>query len=115
MDLGYFCAEAILAEEDRVPVVFRSKAANLGFLDPGCQDEDLPEGSRVEVPLWLARALEAKNMVRLELPKHFAARFREDLLAGPEAVNLRDRSLFFYEAREDHAVGLAVPHSLTHE
>lgn len=35
MDQGYFSAEAILAEEDRVPVVFRSKAANLGFLDPG--------------------------------------------------------------------------------
>lgn len=64
---------------------------------PGCVDEDLPEGSRVELPLWLARALEAKNMVRLEYPKHYAARFREDLLAGPEAVDIRDRSNFFYE------------------
>lgn len=51
----------------------------------------------MELPLWLARALEAKNMVRLEYPKHYAARFREDLLAGPEAVDIRDRSNFFYE------------------
>ncbi len=106
MDKGYFSMEAILAEEDRVPVVFNTTAASLGFLDPGCKDEDLPAKSRVvrpihppthstssqrpthlplikqELPLWLAQSLEAKNMVRLELPKHYTARFREDLLAG---------------------------------
>jgi GINS complex subunit 3 len=97
MDKGYFSVDAILAAEDRVPVVFNTTAASLGFLDPACKEEDLPARSRVELPLWLAQSLEAKNMVRLELPKHYSARFREDLLAGPEAVDIRDRSVFFYE------------------
>jgi hypothetical protein len=35
MDSGYYSIAAILAEEDRVPVTFKIKAANLGFIDPG--------------------------------------------------------------------------------
>lgn len=110
MDRGYFSVDAILAAEDRVPVVFNTMAASLGFLDPACKDEDLPARSRVELPLWLALALQAKNMVRVELPRHYSARFREDLLAGPDAVDIRERSAFFYETgtalarvkRDDH-------------
>jgi len=35
MEEGYFSMESILAEEDRIPVVFSIRAANLGFMDAG--------------------------------------------------------------------------------
>ncbi|CAM9619183.1 unnamed protein product [Sphacelaria rigidula] len=45
----------------------------------------------------MARPLAGKGMVDLDLPKHYTHRFREQLDAGPAAVNLRDRSPFYYE------------------
>lgn len=35
MEKGYFSIGAILAEDDRVPVIFTRQAPGLGFLDPG--------------------------------------------------------------------------------
>lgn len=35
MEKGYFSVGAILAEDDRVPVIFIRQAPGLGFLDPG--------------------------------------------------------------------------------
>ena len=46
--------DEILAEEERLSCVFSLDASGLGYLDPTSNEEDLPENSKVELPLWLA-------------------------------------------------------------
>ena len=62
----------------------------------------LQEGTRLELPLWMALALARRRMVNVSLPSYLSERFKVSLLADPVAVNLADRSLSFYE------VGLAM-------
>ncbi|CAN0191782.1 unnamed protein product, partial [Phaeothamnion confervicola] len=50
----------------------------------------------VELPFWLGRVLAKQNMVHIELPAYYSARFRDQLAAGAAAVNLRERSNYFY-------------------
>ena len=68
----------ILSEEDRVPCVFRSDAEGLGHLDTSTQTSegnDLQEGTRIELPLWIAEKLTLKKMVKVEDPKHYGKRY----------------------------------------
>eukprot|EP00752_Nemacystus_decipiens_P004561 g4163.t1 len=94
---GYYDIDSILSEEVRVPCVFALDAVGMGVLDPTTSDEDLSQGAKVDFPLWMARPLAGKGMVDLDLPKHYTDRFREQLEAGPGAVNLRERCPFYYE------------------
>jgi GINS complex subunit 3 len=66
--------DLILSEEERLPCKFVVDAAYLGSLDPINTEVDLPAETKVELPLWMAQSLYEKNMVQLELPKHFGSR-----------------------------------------
>jgi len=46
--------DEILAEEERISCIFSLDASGLGGLDPTSNEEDLPESSKVELPLGLA-------------------------------------------------------------
>ncbi|CAM9320591.1 unnamed protein product [Hapterophycus canaliculatus] len=94
---GYYDIDSILSEEVRVPCTFTLDAIGMGVLDPTTSDEDLSQGAKVDFPLWMARPLAGKGMVDLDLPKHYTEKFREQLEAGPGAINLRDRCPFYYE------------------
>lgn len=59
-----------------------------------------PFDLQVEIPLWMARALRERGMVRMDFPRHYTTQFREDLAAGPESVKLREKSPYFYEVSE---------------
>ncbi len=103
---NYFCIDSILAEEERIPSEFTISVVNLGYLDPCCTEEDLPKGTLLELPFWLAQTLHSKRhrspegekpFVRIGLPKFFNQLSRENLRAGPSATNLRDKTPYFYE------------------
>lgn len=89
--------DEILAEEERIPCVFQVDAKDLGFLDTSIQVSDLPMHSKVDLPLWLAQNLVDKNMVELEIPKYFGPRMRDEIMAGPSAIKLKDFSFYFYD------------------
>jgi GINS complex subunit 3 len=84
-------------QEERVPSTFTIDAVNLGHLDPSSIDEDLQQGTKVELPFWLAKALASKNMVAVELPKCYGHTFLNHMRADPSVINLRDKSPFYYE------------------
>jgi len=85
------------SEEERIPCIFRIEGKSMGHLDTLNDLEDLPEGSRVELPLWLACALHEQNIVHIELPKHFEKKMRDEMSAGASNINLRDYSHYFFE------------------
>lgn len=93
----YLDIDEILSEEERVPCIFTYDAKNLGMLDSSNDSIDLPEDSKVELPLWLARGLHEKQMVNIELPKYYGTRIREEIMAGAAAVKLKDYSFYYYE------------------
>ncbi|GAQ78162.1 hypothetical protein KFL_000090080 [Klebsormidium nitens] len=94
----YFDLEAILAEEERVPVLFLTSVTGVGrALDPSCDDDDLAEGVKVDLPQWLTKGqLSEKRFVEVRTPKCFNERVKKDIQADPGVVNLRERSAFFY-------------------
>jgi hypothetical protein len=62
---SYLDVDVILAEEERLQLVFEKNegALGLGFLDPATVGEDLGEGSKVEFPLWLVENLKVRLYV----------------------------------------------------
>lgn len=103
---GYLDIDTLLSEEERVPCVFRIEVPGLGFLDPSNDETYLPEGARVELPLWMAETLLSKRMVIMELPKHFDKKMRDNIAAGALNLNLREYSNYFYE------VGMKIANNL---
>jgi GINS complex subunit 3 len=97
----YLDIDLILSEEERLPVTFSIEALHLGHLDPSSVPADggdtLPALTRTELPLWLAQAMASKNMVKMELPKHFGNKMRDEIMAGAAKIGLREYSHYFYE------------------
>ena len=102
--MSYLDIDQILSEEERIPTVFLLDGAGLGHLDISIESEDLPENTRIELPLWLALAFGNKNMVNLELPKHFERKMRDEILAGAENINLKEFSHYFFEVGSNLAI-----------
>ena len=98
MDAKYFSVSSLLVEEERMPCVSTIEFAGLGYLDPTTLGEDLPEETRLETPLWLAKLLASKSAVNIDYPKHYKESFCEHLEAGPAAVNLREQSPHYFTA-----------------
>ena len=66
----YYDADDILAEEETLPTVFNTSVYGLGrALDPSCDSEDLPVGSSVNLPFWLANFLSQRKMLKPQMPK----------------------------------------------
>jgi len=93
----YFSIEAILCQEEKVPITFKVDVHKLGYLDPGSADEDIHAGSRIEVPLWLARTLCSRNIADISWPKGYTQRFLSNLKADPSVVSLGTVAPFFYD------------------
>jgi len=92
----YYDVDCILADEERVPTTFRETAFQLGYLDPGSTDDDILRDTKVDLPLWLARTLAGKQLVKLTLPKCYEPRFRNSLNADPCVVDLH-RFQYYYD------------------
>lgn len=73
------------------------QALGLGHLDPTQGKKDIDESETVELPLWLAEPLQEGRIGIIDLPRAFSASVRDQLLAAPTTVRLRDKSPYFYE------------------
>ena len=81
----YWNIDDILAEEDPVPVVFKTDAKNLAHLEgvaggaPGKKKignggvgSTLKSGTKVEIPMWLGIALAQRDICELRNPKYLS-------------------------------------------
>uniref|UniRef100_A0A1J3D2H5 DNA replication complex GINS protein PSF3 n=1 Tax=Noccaea caerulescens TaxID=107243 RepID=A0A1J3D2H5_NOCCA len=92
----YFDIDDILIEEEFVPVVFH-KAANGVTIDPSAETNCVEQGSKVEVPFWLAQELHSRQAVSINLPACFNQKTRLEVQADAACVDLRSRCPYFYE------------------
>ena len=93
----YVDIDDILAGDERIKCTFETDVLDCGYLDPSCNQTDLPRGAVVELPLWLATTLARRGDVTLEPPPFLTKRFRRMLQAGPSSVNLRECSTYVLE------------------
>ncbi len=87
--------DQILSEEESFPCKLLTSNSSLNHFDAK-NDEILKEGSRIDLPLWLADALSKKGIVEIEIPKHFGPKVRDEL-SSSSTLNLRDFSHYFFE------------------
>lgn len=89
--------DAILSEEERIPCQFSVDAIGLGFLDPSNERPHLQQGARVELPLYMAKALKTRNIIEMELPKHYEHKMRDNIAASALNINLKEFSPYYFE------------------
>jgi GINS complex subunit 3 len=97
MSGSYYDIADILAEEERVPVVFDTPAQDLGYLVEGSQDRDVDENTKVELPYWLAEKLASKQYISFETPHYSSLKYRNGILADPISADLRQCCQVFYQ------------------
>ena len=61
------------------------------------QSGSLPVNSRQQLPLWLARSLQQRNHIQIELPACYGNSYREGMRSDPGHMNLRDHSEYYFE------------------
>lgn len=94
----YFSIDDILACHQRVPCQFELPVYRLGFLNPNSNDEHLQVGTKMEVPLWLARMLcsRRRQIVNVGLPKAYREAQRDILSADANVVDLYKLGPYYY-------------------
>ena len=97
MSGGYYDIGNILAEEERVPIVFATPAHDLGYLVEGCQDQDVDSGTKVDLPYWLAERLAIKKYITFETPHFYHEKYRNSIIADPKSADLRQCCQVFYQ------------------
>ncbi|KAJ9579612.1 hypothetical protein L9F63_004691 [Diploptera punctata] len=104
---NYFSIDDIFATQERLPCKFLVPVHRLGFLDPSSENEDLAEGTSLELPLWLHR-------VHLQ----HSGDIWEILKADASVVDLHKLSIYFYDFgiylskmghRESAAIAVTLP------
>lgn len=98
--------DAILSEEERIPCVFQMDAQGLGFLDPTNDRSNLQQGAKVELPLYMAKALTQRGMTEMELPKHYELKMRHNIAASALNINLKEYTPYYFEVGMELAAQL---------
>lgn len=95
---NFFDIDDILASEQRVPCKFEQKVIGLGFIDQTSDEDDIQEGTKLELPLWLAAALRGRRraIVNVDLPKQYREAYRDVLTADANVVDLHKLGPYYY-------------------
>eukprot|EP00850_Spirogloea_muscicola_P022381 SM000291S10859 [mRNA] locus=s291:33103:34557:+ [translate_table: standard] len=95
---SYYDLDAVLVDDEQIPVIFRVGATGIGrALDPSCDDDDLKKGAQVDLPLWMVQPLAGRNMIDVRLPRCYRDGLRKEMQADPGCVRLRECCQFFYK------------------
>lgn len=94
---NYFDIKDILSLSQRVSATFLDCMPRLGFLDPSAECEDISSGTKLELPLWLAKELHSDGFIAINVPKGYNQTYREILEADANCVNLHKLSPNYYQ------------------
>eukprot|EP01080_Neovahlkampfia_damariscottae_P005083 gene5083-8683_t len=102
--------DTILTEEEKVTVIWLIDGFELSFLNKRKkekrkeavdeeeeEEKDIIQGTKMELPLWLALELAKRNFVEIEIPKFYGQKFLNGLIIGATEANLRENSPNYYK------------------
>lgn len=93
----YFSIDDILATNERVPCRFEVAVNKLGFLDPSSESPDIAQGTKLDLPFWLAQSLHRQRIISVDMPKIYREAYREILNADANVVDLHKMGPYFYQ------------------
>merc|ERR1712142_109553 len=91
MDASYLDIDDILMTEEKISCLAKYELLDVDFRR---SREEISEGKKVDLPVWLA--LRMNEFVRHEIPKPYRTRFQNILIADPEVVNLHREGPKYY-------------------
>nr|SVE74513.1 EOG090X0G8U [Daphnia barbata] len=94
---NYFSIEDIVLQDVRVSCKFEVSVPKLGMLDQSADDQNLKQGSKVELPFWMVPTLHAKKVITFEIPRHYKVNYRQILQADSIVVDLHKWGPYFYD------------------
>ena len=104
VDSAYLDIDQILADEEDVNLLTLTPIANgesleYSQIDVGeiSEENELPKGSQVKCPAWLAVKLASSRMGQIQLPSWLTEDAMNSMIASPPNVNLRGKCNYFYE------------------
>ncbi|XP_043725709.1 DNA replication complex GINS protein PSF3-like [Telopea speciosissima] len=93
----YYNIDDIIMEEEIISVVFQVAANGVGLLDPSAETNSVEQGSKVELPFWLAQELHLRQAVAMNVLACFNQKTRKEIQVNAACVDLRNRCPYFYE------------------
>ncbi|XP_040185212.1 DNA replication complex GINS protein PSF3 [Rana temporaria] len=95
---NFLSLEDVLMSQEKLPCRLESGLARLGFLDKGGDTENIPEGSKMELPLWLVKGLydNKRRIISVELPKIYREGWRTVFSADANVVDLHKMAPHYY-------------------
>lgn len=94
----YYDLDDIVTLQEKVPVQFELPCYRLGFLEPSSAEEHINQGSKMEIPCWLAFELcsRRRQIVSVELPKLYNESYRQIFKADAGVLDLHKMGPSFY-------------------
>ncbi|XP_062404180.1 DNA replication complex GINS protein PSF3 [Sardina pilchardus] len=98
MEENFFSLDDILLSHERLPCRLETTFPRLGFLEKSSETHDIPEGTKMELPLWVAKGLyeQKRKVVAVELPKVYREGWRTVFGADPNVVDLHKMGPYYY-------------------
>ncbi|XP_064169973.1 DNA replication complex GINS protein PSF3 [Anguilla rostrata] len=98
MEENFLSLDDILLSQERLPCRTETTFPRLGFLEKSSDTRDIPEGSKMEMPLWLAKGLyeRKRRVLSVELPKVYREGWRTVFSADPTVVDLHKMGPYYY-------------------
>ncbi|KAG7521797.1 DNA replication complex GINS protein PSF3 [Solea senegalensis] len=95
---NFLSLDDILLTHERLPVRTECAFPRLGFLDKSTDTQDISEGTKMELPLWLSKALyeRKRRVLSVELPKVYREGWRTVFNADPNVVDLHKMGPYYY-------------------
>jgi len=93
----YLSIDDILSSNQRVSCKFEVNISKLGFIDTSSDCDDIQEGTKLELPFWLAKDFYSQGLVTIETPKGYNQVYREILEADSNIVNLHKLCPNYYK------------------
>lgn len=95
----YYDMDDIISMQEKVPVQFERPCYRLGFLDVSSADQHIKQGTKMEVPCWLAFGLctQKHKITSVELPKTYNESHREIYKADALVLDLHKFGPYFYK------------------
>ncbi|XP_060783021.1 DNA replication complex GINS protein PSF3 [Neoarius graeffei] len=98
MEENFFSLDDILLSHERLPCRTDTAFPKLGFLEKSGETHDIPEGTKMEMPLWLAKGLyeRKRHVISVDLPKVYREGWRTVFGADANMVDLHKMGPYYY-------------------
>ncbi|MBN3281854.1 PSF3 protein, partial [Polyodon spathula] len=98
MEENFLSLDDILLSQEKLPTRTECAFPRLGFVEKTSDTRDIPEGTKMEMPLWLSKGLydNKRRLVSVEHPKIYRQGWRTVFSADPNVVDLHKMGPYYY-------------------